>query len=539
MKTSFKRLLSLLLLLSLPAVVLGQFTFTTNSDGSLNISQYTGSGGAVVIPSTTNAYPITSIGFEAFSGSSLTSVTIGTNVTTIGSHAFYYCLNLTSATIPDSVLSIGVYAFYRCPSLSSLTIGNGVTSIGQGAFYNCTSLTNITIPNRVANIDLLVFAGCTNLTSVTLGDRVTYIASAAFYDCTSLTSITIPNGVTYIGGTALSGGPAAFQGCISLTNITIGTNVTFIGSAAFTGCSSLTSVTLPNSVTNIGLQAFAGCTNVMAITVETNNIFYSSVAGVLFDKGQSTLIQYPLGNGFRYYVIPNSVTNIGSYAFANDTSLTSVTIPDSVTSISQGAFNSCISLTSVSIGTNVTTIGQGAFGGCPNLTSVTIPDSVIGIGNWTFSGCTSLTNATFGNGVTSMGYGAIDLCSRLTSIYFTGNAPSLSSSIEYAGPFYGDTATIYYLPGTTGWSTPFGGLQAVLWLPQVQSSDASFGVRTNQFGFNINWASGMVVMVQACTNLANSIWSPISTNTLTGGSFYFSDPKWTNYPARFYRLRSP
>jgi hypothetical protein len=79
----------------------------------------------------------------------------------------------------------------------------------------------------------------------------------------------------------------------------------------------------------------------------------------------------------------------------------------------------------------------------------------------------------------------------------------------------------------------------VLWLPQVQSSDASFGVRTNQFGFNINWASGMVVMVQACTNLANSIWSPISTNTLTGGSFYFSDPKWTNYPARFYRLRSP
>jgi hypothetical protein len=49
----------------------------------------------------------------------------------------------------------------------------------------------------------------------------------------------------------------------------------------------------------------------------------------------------------------------------------------------------------------------------------------------------------------------------------------------------------------------------------------------------------MVVMVQACTNLANSIWSPISTNTLTGGSFYFSDPKWTNYPARFYRLRSP
>jgi hypothetical protein len=124
-KTSFKRLLSLLLLLSLPAVVLGQFTFTTNSDGSLNISQYTGSGGAVVIPSTTNAYPITSIGFEAFSGSSLTSVTIGTNVTTIGSHAFYYCLNLTTPPSPTAssalvfTRSIGAPAYQASQSATA------------------------------------------------------------------------------------------------------------------------------------------------------------------------------------------------------------------------------------------------------------------------------------------------------------------------------------------------------------------------------------------------------------------------------------
>jgi uncharacterized delta-60 repeat protein len=67
----------------------------------------------------------------------------------------------------------------------------------------------------------------------------------------------------------------------------------------------------------------------------------------------------------------------------------------------------------------------------------------------------------------------------------------------------------------------------------------SFGVRTNQFGFNINWASGMVVVVEACTNLAHPIWSPVGTNTLISGSSYFSDPAWTNYPGRFYRLRSP
>jgi hypothetical protein len=29
-----------------------------------------------------------------------------------------------------------------------------------------------------------------------------------------------------------------------------------------------------------------------------------------------------------------------------------------------------------------------------------------------------------------------------------------------------------------------------------------------------------------------------ATNALTGGTFQFSDPDWTNYPARFYRIRS-
>jgi hypothetical protein len=64
-------------------------------------------------------------------------------------------------------------------------------------------------------------------------------------------------------------------------------------------------------------------------------------------------------------------------------------------------------------------------------------------------------------------------------------------------------------------------------------------VRTNQFGFNISWASGMVVVVEASASPSTSAWSPLRTNTLTGESFYFSDPQWTNHPARFYRIRWP
>jgi hypothetical protein len=76
---------------------------------------------------------------------------------------------------------------------------------------------------------------------------------------------------------------------------------------------------------------------------------------------------------------------------------------------------------------------------------------------------------------------------------------------------------------------------------QVQSLPAisNFGVRTNQFGFNITGTNGLVIVVEACTNLANPVWKPLQTNTLTGDPVYFSDPAWTNYPGRFYRLRSP
>jgi hypothetical protein len=84
----------------------------------------------------------------------------------------------------------------------------------------------------------------------------------------------------------------------------------------------------------------------------------------------------------------------------------------------------------------------------------------------------------------------------------------------------------------------------VLWNPQAQTDDAVFGVQSNEFGFNIIGNSNLVVVVEACTNLANPVWSPVSTNTLntfigTNGMSYFGDPQWTNYPSRFYGFSWP
>jgi hypothetical protein len=153
-------------LLALPAAVQAQFNVTTNGDGSLNISSYTGSGGTVNIPSTLFGLPVTSIGSGAFQNSSATNVTIPDSVVSLGQYAFYNNTSLTSVTIGNGVVSIPYSTFNSDPALRRVTVGNRVTSIEYFAFRGCTSLTNIIMPNTLTNFGDFVFANCPNLMGV-------------------------------------------------------------------------------------------------------------------------------------------------------------------------------------------------------------------------------------------------------------------------------------------------------------------------------------------------------------------------------------
>ncbi len=240
------------------------------------------------------------------------------------------------------------------------------------------------------------------------------------------------------------------------------------------------------------------------------------------------------------------VTSIGGSAFQSCTTLTSIAIPDSVTNLGGSAFYLCTNLLSVTIGDTATTgnsgfisIGELAFNYCTSVTNITISKSVSTIGDYAFDNCTNLISVTIGNSATTGNYAtsfgdrAFRECTSLTSIYLQGNAPIADPSL-LAGDNY---ATVYYLPGTTGWGPFFDNRPAVLWNPKVQPG--GFALRTNQVGFNITGDSNLVVVIEASTNLVNPTWYPLQTNTLNGNPLYFSDPQWTNYASRFYRVMWP
>ncbi|MCD8373140.1 MAG: leucine-rich repeat protein [Clostridia bacterium] len=168
--------------------------------------------------------------------------------------AFYNCTKLTSVTLPSSVTSIGSYAFHGCTSFASITIPDSVTSIGNYAFYNCTALTEINF-NATAMSDLsssnCVFykAGQSgDGITVTIGANVTKIP-AYLFNPTSSSSYApkITSVVFEEDSVCTSIGTYAFYYSTSLTSITIPSSVTSIGSYAFRYCTSLTSVTFENT----------------------------------------------------------------------------------------------------------------------------------------------------------------------------------------------------------------------------------------------------------------------------------------------------
>ena len=363
------------LLLSLCAVAVAwadDYTVTTNS-GKIAITKYTGPGGEVDIPGTINGLPVTSL----------------------GSKAFYTNAALTRVSIPDGVTVIGQQAFYGCQNLTNAVIGAGVTSFGTSAFFGCSRLPEVAIPDGVTFVANSLFSQCTRLTNATLGSGVLRIGNDAFEACTNLIRVNLPAGVLRIGDDA-------FRDCRSLAGIEIPGAVTNIGDSAFMYCSSLSTVAIPGSVTFIGDNAFTHCNQLEGIAVAATNPGYSSLDGVLFDKGKTALIHCP-GLFPGSYAVPASVTNLLEFSFAGCSRLVGVSIPAGVRGIAEGAFLGCTGLVAIAVddGNPVYEDWDGVLFDksrttllhCPGATATyVVPSGVTGIVRSAFWRCDRLTS---------------------------------------------------------------------------------------------------------------------------------------------------
>ena len=496
----------------------------------------------------------------------LKSVTIGNNVTSIGSSAFYGCSELANIfytgtiadwcaidnlgglmyygkedkslyvqekkiegelIIPDSVTSIGSYAFRGCSGLTSITIPDSVTSIGNDAFYGCSGLTSITISDSVTSIGRWAFSGCSELANIfytgTIADwcAIDDLSGLMYYGKEGKSlyiqekkvegELIIPDGVTSISG-------SAFCGCTGLTSITIPASVTSIGDYAFRGCSGLRSISIPTTVTSIEAGVFKDCTDLTSITIPDS---VTSIGNYAFYRC----------SGLTSITIPDNVTSIGDRAFSGCSGLTSITIPDSVTSIGQEAFYGCSGLTTVYwnatnckqagyynppifgrctnlstviIGNNVQTIPSCAFSGCSGLTSITIPDNVTSIGSSAFNGCSGLTSISIPTTVTSIEAGVFQDCAGLTGITIPDSVTSIG-----VGAFYGCSGlTSITIPASV---TSIGG---------GAFSGCSGLTTVNWNATNCTSASDYSPIFKGCTNLATVI---IGDNVQTIPSYAFKD----------------
>ena len=434
--------------------------------------------------------------------------------TEIGAGAFYNCGDLTgSVVIPNSVATIGESAFYNCVNLTSVTLGTSITSLGGYAFQNLSALTelnyNATSCNDLGAYNNNVFSSAgvngTGITA-TIGDNVTRIPAYLFYSSTNqtyspkITSLSIGSGVTTIGdycfaglqsltslyynatnSSDLYGNSNAFANCgrasdgvavtignkaeylprnlfsstsistdfveINITSLVFEANssCTHIGVQAFLSQANFSSVNIPESVTCIDNGAFTDCRGLTRVDITDITKWYNIDFIGIGSPLESAHNLYLNGALVTNVSFDSSVTTIKPYVFSGATCLTSVTIPSSVKTISNNAFSNS-GLTSITIPNSVTTIGNDAFRSCSAIRTITIGTGVTSIGNYAF---------TSNSKVTTLNFNAIDCADFSTNNYIFYN---LGGAGDGATVTIGNTvvsvpANLFY-PRSDGTYTP-------------------------------------------------------------------------------------
>ena len=253
------------------------------------------------------------------------NVIISKGITEIGKASFNGANKITGVEIPDSVILIENYAFQMCRSLTKIKIPGSVKKIGYSWGWQ--------------NVNAQVFNGCSNLEEVILEEGIEEISGRAFDACSKVKEWKLPKSLKRIG-------PCAFSN-ISVEEFNIPENVEGIAAA------------------------FISSSKLARINVDSNNKYFTSIDGILFDKDGTRLIKYPENRDGNSYEVPNTVKTIDANAFISCKNLQTIVIADSVEKIGDSAFDGS-KLKTINLGGGITNISNKPFYGAWNLTNINV-----------------------------------------------------------------------------------------------------------------------------------------------------------------------
>lgn len=326
-------------------------------------------------------------------------------------------------TVTDGIASIGGVTAGTLPEQLGMA-ADTITKLVVSGELNGTDfklIRSMLIEHKLRDLDLenaTIVAGGESYINIDATDYYTEdnkFTSYLFRETSNLKSIVMPRNVTAIDD-------FCFWSSTSLETIVLPQELVTLAVAPFMYCKNLQSVTLGSKVQFINPQSFLFMDKLREIGVASDNPYYSVTDGVLFNKEKNSIVSYPIAKEGASYAIPESVTVIADYAFAQ-THLLEVKIPESVNSIGDYAFGQS-RLRKLTLPASITTIGEYAFSWCYDLVSINIPASVDAIGD-------AILHNTY----------------RISSIAWDSNLEILESYFQVQSPYVYNPNLLVYVKG--------------------------------------------------------------------------------------------
>ena len=378
-------------------------TYIPENTGEISMGFTNAYKGDVVIPSEVESggktYIVSAASDGVFRASNgLTSISIPSTLTQLGSSPFASCSNLSSInveagnpsysskdgvllnasgntliscpggkrgkyTVPGTVSIVADSSFQGCTGITEIALPSSVTKIGSYAFDRCSSLTSINLPSSLSEICDGTFQRCQKLSQISLPSSLKRIGKRAFYYCTNLSDLSLPSSLEILDDYALAV-------CTHLPTLVLPESLQEIGSHCFENCRQIESITIPGKVKSVGVLAFGGCSSLESIGVSSDNAEYISDNGALLTKDMTHIVCYPAAKSGDY-TLPSQVTDIDDYAFYYCRQLNKVELSPLLHTIGEGSFMYCSGLEELSLPPGLVSIGGNAFAYCSSLQKLT------------------------------------------------------------------------------------------------------------------------------------------------------------------------